>query len=1092
MAEQKYPKELIDRIIDECRVEDVAAALMPMHKSGKKCQCPVCKKEDALNITKTKQVLKCFSCGAGYNQKTIIKFVQDAKGCDFQDAAQWLTEKQGLTHMLVQPDVTVKAKPPRKPKETSVRQQPTATEGSFRDRSLRESGITEEMQRMDLLVEEKGKAPHEVENFNRYTVGTINYQKDWKQAPGVDMLMHYVGLDRKLITFDPPKGAKQQPMFRCRFENPNAHEFHGKATKYLSPPKSGLHLWYPNKLIADFNKKHVTAPILTLQEGEKKADRICQVVPSVGTIGIHGLAHIDQPLPQDLERLLDKFKTRTVIMFMDADLFELAHNGDRSVDGRPKTFAAAAKKFRQHFHKLQTEDRRLNILLAHPTTLDKGIKGMDDLMGSGLIGNDELAEAIERGIKGHDHEHIKFYDLTTRTDEQIDALWHLNRGEADSYHRNFAHHYREEIKKLHGDEVFRLGRMEYRFDAEGGLEIAQPMLPEEQFYTIETNEKGAQKVVHSPTKLIRFMVNRNYYRYRERGTRREDDTYSFIHVRDNKVTRLPAFDLRDYNLEFIDEHEPYRYLVRDNYRTHHENLLGPKTFSLLPFEEPKMLRDERKKKIFAFDNGVWTVTPSAVTVQELAKFDGCIWEDTLIKESPVYCGPLFHLHQITNETITACTDPDWLEVYRSNLGRYTIELTEAGRQCVYLLFLCNTSNFYWREQPKDALWWDGLTADKQFETMQHLLAKITAMGHLLRKFRIEDADYDIFGMEGNLIEDDRADGRSGKSLFARLLSFVVPVVDIDGKKDPRKDIYIWDKVTPETNFIAVDDANPRLWELQQFYSRQTGMFGVRAMNTGEKQIPYEQAPHFYISSNWNMLANDASTVDRWRIIMFSDFYGATRKPQDIHNHLFYREWDDTQKSRFFSLMADSCMAYFNLQGVVQADPARADRRRWEKEIGKKFMRWADETFIIPEQTTDGRGLRTGYRIPKLVALGVKLDRKGPDGKHMDGCESWSYYGRNPEQRAWDKEQEFKRKLWLWCLLRGYVINPRHACTVKYLSEYHGLTTKDGHPYGGDDKQPGVECVTVLGPGQREEEDPTRLPREENIDDLPDDDYDMPY
>src|SRR5690606_21261354 len=108
----------------------------------------------------------------------------------------------------------------------------------------------------------------------------------------------------------------------------------------------------------------------------------------------------------------------------------------------------------------------------------------------------------------------------------------------------------------------------------------------------------------------------------------------------------------------------------------------------------------------------------------------------------------------------------------------------------------------------------------------------------------------------------------------------------------------------------------------------------------------------------------------------------------IHGHLFFWDWNEDQKELFYSLMADCCRAYFQCGGVQQGPSDRIDMRRWEQEIGKKFLAWYKRTFIVASQN-NGIPVRTGERISKLVAYGMRGSTI-KDGEYDTKPEPWSY------------------------------------------------------------------------------------------------------
>lgn len=1081
----KFSDLLIQTIKETARIEEVARDYVRVSGTSAKPvgDCPECNTPKKITISPGKNIATCFKCNPK-NAMNPIAFSMHYGKLSYPEALLRLTHQYNLTHLLeetepkkiVSSPVKMKAKPVApvvdekamsehaKPKKVTATVNPNLLKKeSFRDKSLKASGITTDMQRGLLIVDDKGPK-HELEAFDRYQDGTLDYRKQWAVVDGVDMVMHYVGLDRRRMTYLTEKGNRVKDMVRVRFENPELHVFGGKPIKYLSPSGSGLHLWLPNKLIDDYNRGGVQYKVLGVQEGEKKADAVCQAFPCVGIMGIHSLARKDSALPREFEQITERFETDTVIFFVDGDLFDLGRSLDDSVDSRPRTFANAAKKFRHHFQKFQANGRRLTILLAHPKGVDKSIKGMDDLLQSGLITIEELREAVGNGILGRETEFLQFYDLTLRTDAQIDEIWHLNN------HADFCKNYRDVIQAAHPDN-FKLGQLVYRFNSAGEIELDQPMTPQETFYEVLNKPRGDGRfVAFYDKKLRQFLEARGFNRYRETL-----EEYSYIRKDENTIYKLPAMDIRDFVLDFLEASE------RDDtainfFMRNHDAYLGDRSFGLLHYEAPLLMRDERTRKFFAFADSIWAVTQNGVEVRPLAQMPGSVWRDSLIQHKPVYQGELFKITKIDKDVVDAARGA-YRTLLSQNIGRHTIEITEKGASCVFLQFMLNSSNFYW--QKEEAAYkeiWDRmvvvhpdytekqlievvegimeedspLTIEERFETQQHLIAKITAIGHMLHTYRSPDHDYWIFAMEGDLVEDQRSEGRSGKSLIPKMLEHVVPVVNLDGRKDPEKDTYYFDRVKESTQIVNIDDAGKH-FDVQRLYPRITGPFGVRAMNKGEVMIPYDQSPKGYISSNFNLLGSDGSTRDRFRPLAFSDFYSADRKPQDIHGHLFFWDWDDAQKSMFYTLMAGCVSNYFKCGGVMQAPSERLEMRRWLQELGN-FKQWADRTFLVPS-ANGGVAVRTGYRIPKLVALG------------KEGSEPWSYNAQNPDVRKYMTEQIFKRKLWIWAMLSGLIINPGKTTTLKMLPEFKGLS------YGGDDKSGGQEWFMIMEAKQVETDSP---------------------
>jgi TFIIF-interacting CTD phosphatase-like protein len=183
---------------------------------------------------------------------------------------------------------------------------------------------------------------------------------------------------------------------------------------------------------------------------------------------------------------------------------------------------------------------------------------MDDLMKSGLLTDDALRQAIADGILGKNTcPYLQFYDITIRTDAQINALWHLGT------YTEFTEHYAEQIREKVGDGEFKLGKLRYTLTDRNELVPAQQMLPTEQFYDFERDDLGIPKKVRfSNVHLLEFMQNRGFYRFKEL-----DQSFTYIQIEDGLIDRLNTIALRDYVNDYLSGTEHDNIMLRNFFCT---------------------------------------------------------------------------------------------------------------------------------------------------------------------------------------------------------------------------------------------------------------------------------------------------------------------------------------------------------------------------------------------------------------------------------------------------------------------------------------------------------------------------------------------
>ncbi|MCK6650827.1 MAG: CHC2 zinc finger domain-containing protein, partial [Bacteroidia bacterium] len=178
-----YIKEhVVKEIESKGAIEDVIGEYVSLKRSGSslKGDCPFCNAKDKFNVSKQKNIWKCWTCdtaGVGY-----VQFVRKIKNIDYLATLKFLAEKFNITLEYEQAEI---------PMETPNRLQPGKSQKanktlSFRDIQLKESGLSEVDQKYRKRQENLENGYIEID---RYQKGSVN--PDWSIDPsGDDMVMH--------------------------------------------------------------------------------------------------------------------------------------------------------------------------------------------------------------------------------------------------------------------------------------------------------------------------------------------------------------------------------------------------------------------------------------------------------------------------------------------------------------------------------------------------------------------------------------------------------------------------------------------------------------------------------------------------------------------------------------------------------------------------------------------------------------------------------------------------------------------------------------------------------------------------------------
>lgn len=975
-ASQTHLREVIEEFV----------RLSPTDKKGTTYvgDCPHCKAGKSLLVTPNKQMFGCkMKCGMG--GKNGIQFLLKM-GKTYPEA---LTTVAELLNIVVYGEAQ---KPTKKP-----------SKGRYLDKFLASSGLKPEDVRAEIIHSDEHRTSIVGQVFKS---GTLDkYGKEDKE--GEDVIIEYYDLDGKPMMYEvlDAKGkptGQERPYVRVRYQYPEEHpDKEGKAVKYRTPRGAGSRLYIPQALRKAYqNRESITR--LFIQEGEKKAEKCCK--HGVLSAGISGIQNIGQggQVPPELVRIIQQCNVKEVVLLFDSDWDSLSSNLTITddVQKRPRNFFFAARNFQAYIKTLKNRGLYLEMYIAHVLPNAKGDKGIDDLLVNTLAGNEQkLSEDIntllnEKNLKG---EYLQMYKITMMGDLKLAELWALDNPHA------FAHRHIDVLKEL---PEFKIGKHQWRFNDKGELENTRPIEPEEMYWSTSVNKQGTTKYEFCYVGCMNFLQNRGFGRMR-----RESNSLSpyFVHITPPTLRIVEPYEVRDYVVDFtkaIREKDVLEMLFRGG-----PQYLGADRLSNLDFTSPLFHTPDRYSQMLYFGTNCWKITEQAIEVVDYTSITHLIWED-MRKD--------FKASRLSKPMISATRNED---------NTFTVSFSEEAQQSDFLQFLVNTSNFSWKKK-KEGL---PITPEEESDNVQHLVAKLCAIGYMLSDFKDSSTAKAVIAMDGLLSEVGTSNGRSGKSIIGEMFKRILPTITINGKtKDIEGDNFLWTEVTEKTRIAFIDDIRTN-FNLEFLYTNITGEWTVNYKGGGRVTYPFSRSPKLYITTNHAINGENGSTKDRQWLIAFSDYYNDKHKPTDDFGRLFFDEWDYQQWNLLWNLVAECVQLYYRF-GVVQAPGDRLDQRRWRQEMGESFLMWAEEYF------SDDMHLNT--RIVRRTMYDDFLEKSGQ------------------RERKYITPPSFKTKIEVFCKYKGFNLNPL---------QYDPITRKPLHydKKTGDpiltDKAGGVEYFTIGTP-----------------------------
>lgn len=1014
------PEHIINEVKRQAKISDFISDFIPVKKSGKSLvgDCPKCGGEKKFSLDVAKDQFGCWVCdGAGKMGSGAVSFLMKySPGMDFITAIRWLADY----YKIIFDDVEMPGKEKKLQQLedvplTSQRRTEKVKEKSFRDKQLEESGLTEKDQKTMIAGENKDT---QIE-VDRYVAATLNER--YELTAGDDLVMRYVGLDRKVITYQPKGGRNQREFVRVRWAYPDMHkDRHGDSMKYQSPPGSGTKLWFPERLISLYESK---AQITTLyiQEGEKKADKATKHgMPSVGIMGIHNMAD-NKRLPHEFELIVKFCAVKNVVFVVDSDYGSISRNPEKPADSRTRSFLSAAYNFQQYFFAFNNLGINLSLYFAVVKPNEAGAKGLDDLLNGPMNGKeDEVALDIKKTLNQKDGigAYVDVHNISSWTWQKFNEFFHL------SSVQDFAKHYKSQLE---GRQVFKFRREIWRFretptEAEI-VELAQPLGDNEKFYDEKNvfRRGGPEEIIFrfNYKRCYLFLGNRGYSRFKT-----PDQKKILIHVEKSIVREIERDDIKQYLNEFS---EALPEEVQNLLYSGGSRYLSDDSLQNLRFIEPSFQECQKGIQYLYFKNCYWKITEKGISERQLTDLEGHIWQ-TQIADNHV---EVLKKPMMDIEYSPTPAQKIQMEQFQKNYpeGTFTTDFStgkfeinsfsDDAINCHFLNFILNTSHFYWEKEQKK----EKLTDEERDENVRHFLQKVTSIGYLLHTHTDSRVTKAVIAMDGKLSEVGSSNGRSGKSLIGRAIQRVLPTVYIAGKAtDLTNDRFLLEEVQPgRTKVLWIDDVRVN-FDFEYFFPYITGGAKFETKGVRRTTLSPEQTPKLFICTNHAINGEGSSFSSRMIQLAFSDWYHDTddsrRTPIDDFGVNFFDEWNYEQWNLFFNFMATCLQLYFKY-GIIDAPKERLQKRQLRQFIGEVFLEWAESFYEKIENRN--------REIPREEITST-------------------FFEKHPEQRRFIEPRKLKKKIVWFCKYKNFRFNPGRE--------------KNGRKDGGDIKKGGVEYFIV--------------------------------
>ena len=534
------------------------------------------------------------------------------------------------------------------------------------------------------------------------------------------------------------------------------------------------------------------------------------------------------------------------------------------------------------------------------------------------------------------------------------------------------------------------------------------------FWLMTEDEDGKKKYEISNAHLYRFLSACGFHKMKDEIA----DDWKFVYEKDRVVEVIPETSIvarvKEFLIAFISENTEHYSVILEN-TIHRSKQINAESLKNLDTIQPDFEAFTTDSEYYFFRNAIVRVDAEGI---RRIKPDDCpyyVLRHKVIDHDLQLTKDLFEIGLsddykwgISMRDSFAPDTPDY-SVWERNLDKMTQRNVKYAARLTtdfdYVRFVWNTGNKYWREEEQAHRAGAELSAEEHHAIERNFINKVTTMGYMLCKQKSPSMAKAVYGMETALLEEDEGShkGGTGKSLLFKGLKLMRKVEFIDGQfMKPDKWDFVFQRVKFDSDIVNIDDLNSSV-DMNNFLSAITGHLQVNRKNKDEFVIPYEKSPKFVFTSNHAIKRFSDSLRRRIQFVSFSDYYHSdneeremkARSPKDEFGRNLINDYTEADMNQFYNFMLQCVRTYMQI-GLIEPDMPDIEVRQKRAAIGEVFLNWADDWL-------DNR-------------CNTEVDRFAAFNAITDYCNKLKV--RNPVTLT-----NFKKKVKLWCEIRGYRYNP---------------------------------------------------------------------
>jgi hypothetical protein len=224
---------------------------------------------------------------------------------------------------------------------------------------------------------------------------------------------------------------------------------------------------------------------------------------------------------------------------------------------------------------------------------------------------------------------------------------------------------------------------------------------------------------------------------------------------------------------------------------------------------------------------------------------------------------------------------------------------------------------------------------------------LSILGYLLHSYKDSSVSKAVILIDQEIdLDNNTANGGTGKSLIGLSLSKIVPVSFFNGKNLKPTDKFFLSGIKPETKILFFDDTT-KTFDFENLYPMITGSMEVERKYENRIDIDYRDSPKILISSNYVIRGTGGNAELRRKIeFELSPYFKDVKTPVEEFGHRLFEDWDEEEWLRFDNLMIRATQLFLK-KGIIEPKSINAKKNRLTSDTSSEFVEFMDDIINNP-------------------------------------------------------------------------------------------------------------------------------------------------